>query len=95
MTYPALYSASPSPSNTPASSLSTLIFSIPRRPFTSLTMSPSTTAPLDETPVVPQVVSEMHNTIFKALHEAKEKKGMTFEQIAKATGRSEVYTAAM
>ncbi|PWN27666.1 cyanate hydratase [Jaminaea rosea] len=50
---------------------------------------------LSETPATPRVLEELHSPIFAALHEAKAKKGMSFEDVAKAIGRSEVYTAAI
>lgn len=50
---------------------------------------------LSETPATPRVLEELHSPIFAALHEAKAKNGMSFEDVAKAIGRSEVYTAAM
>lgn len=43
----------------------------------------------------PPILAELKSPIFATLHEAKGKKGLNFEQVAKGIGRSELYTAAM
>lgn len=43
----------------------------------------------------PAVLANLESPIYATLAEAKGKKGLNFEQVAKAIGRSEIYTAAM
>ncbi|PWN21508.1 Cyanase [Microstroma glucosiphilum] len=43
----------------------------------------------------PPILAELKSPIFATLHEAKGKKGLTFEQVAKGIGRNELYTAAI
>ncbi|CAO1613997.1 unnamed protein product [Parajaminaea phylloscopi] len=43
----------------------------------------------------PHVLSQLSSPVFAQLHEAKGRKGLSFEQVAKSIGRNEIYTAAI